>query len=88
MILDLISTDHVIFERPHSSKIDLLTPATTSNISDVDYKNIKIPNNFADFVDSKTPKWLHKAITALLYQENIDYVVREDLIKSVSYYIQ
>ncbi|CAF1419452.1 unnamed protein product, partial [Rotaria sordida] len=49
-------------------------------------KNIKIPKNFLDFVNTQIPKWIENVITAYSYQENVHYVVHEGLIQPVDYY--
>ncbi|CAF3809598.1 unnamed protein product [Rotaria sordida] len=49
-------------------------------------ENLKIPKNFSDFVHSQIPKWIDNAITALIYQENVHYIVHNGLIKPVDYY--
>ncbi|CAF1276298.1 unnamed protein product, partial [Rotaria sordida] len=49
-------------------------------------KNIRIPKNFKDFVDTQIPKWIENCITAYTYQENVHYIVHEGLIKPVDYY--
>ncbi|CAF1106068.1 unnamed protein product [Rotaria sordida] len=53
---------------------------------DVAIENLKIPKNFSDFVHSQIPKWIDNAITALIYQENVHYIVHNGLIKPVDYY--
>ena len=49
-------------------------------------KDVKIPKNFINFVDTQIPKWIDNAIAAFNYQENVHYVVQEGLIKPVDYY--
>ena len=46
---------------------------------------IKIPRNFKEFVEKQQSKWIHNAIVALNYQENIHYVIHEGVIKPVDY---
>jgi preprotein translocase subunit SecA len=48
-------------------------------------EQIKIPNNFKEFVDGQMPKWINNSILALNYQENIHYVVQSGSIKPVDY---
>ncbi|CAF4321397.1 unnamed protein product [Didymodactylos carnosus] len=49
-------------------------------------KKLKIPKNYIEFYETQKPKWIHNAIEALNYQENIHYVVQEGEIKPVDYY--
>ncbi|CAF3170206.1 unnamed protein product [Rotaria sp. Silwood2] len=49
-------------------------------------KNMEIPINFLEFIDTQIPKWIDSAITAMAYQENVHYVVHEGLIKPVDYF--
>ena len=46
---------------------------------------VKVPKNFAEFVDSQIPKWVDNAFTAFNYQENTHYIVDEGVIKPVDY---
>ncbi|CAF3955624.1 unnamed protein product [Rotaria sp. Silwood2] len=48
-------------------------------------QNIKIPKHLENFVDKQISKWIDNAITALIYQENVQYIVHEGLIKPVDY---
>ncbi|CAF4288772.1 unnamed protein product [Rotaria sp. Silwood2] len=48
-------------------------------------EKLKIPKNFENFVDTQIPKWINSAIIALVYQENVHYIVDEGLIKPVDY---
>ncbi|CAF3935562.1 unnamed protein product, partial [Didymodactylos carnosus] len=47
---------------------------------------IKVPKNFAEFVHTQIPKWVDNAVIASSYQENVDYIVHEGLIKPVDYH--
>jgi preprotein translocase subunit SecA len=49
-------------------------------------KKLEIPKNYKEFYETQKPKWIHNAIEALNYQENIHYVVQEGQIKPVDYY--
>ncbi|CAF1267992.1 unnamed protein product, partial [Didymodactylos carnosus] len=49
-------------------------------------KKLKIPKNYIEFYETQKPRWIHNAIEALNYQENIHYVVQEGEIKPVDYY--
>ncbi|CAF1374953.1 unnamed protein product [Rotaria sordida] len=49
-------------------------------------KNLKIPKNFEEFLNTQIPKWIENAIIAFNYQKNVHYVVHEELIKPVDYY--
>ncbi|CAF4173007.1 unnamed protein product, partial [Rotaria sordida] len=48
-------------------------------------KNLKIPKNFEEFLNTQIPKWIENAIIAFNYQKNVHYVVHEELIKPVDY---
>jgi preprotein translocase subunit SecA len=47
---------------------------------------VKVPNSFKEFVEKQTPKWVNNAIVAFHYQENINYVVQNGVIKPVDYH--
>lgn len=49
-------------------------------------KKLEIPKNYKEFYETQKLKWIHNAIEALNYQENIHYVVQEGQIKPVDYY--
>ncbi|CAF2102630.1 unnamed protein product [Rotaria magnacalcarata] len=52
----------------------------------INEKKVEIPKNYKEFYVTQKPKWIHNAIEALNYQENIHYVVQEGQIKPVDYY--
>ena len=51
----------------------------------IEKNDIKVPDNFKEFVKKQLPKWADNAITAFNYQENVHYVVQEGVIKPVDY---
>ncbi|CAF4075923.1 unnamed protein product [Rotaria sordida] len=46
----------------------------------------QIPNNFVDFANLQIPQWADNAIIACNYREDVNYVVRDGLIKPVDFY--
>ncbi|CAF2144698.1 unnamed protein product [Rotaria magnacalcarata] len=55
-------------------------------VSLISEKKLEIPKNYKEFYETQKPKWIHNAIEALNYQENIHYIVQEGQIKPVDYY--
>ncbi|CAF4844118.1 unnamed protein product, partial [Rotaria sp. Silwood1] len=49
-------------------------------------KKLEISKNYKEFYETQKLKWIHNAIEALNYQENIHYIVQEGQIKPVDYY--
>ncbi|CAF4173221.1 unnamed protein product [Rotaria sp. Silwood2] len=48
-------------------------------------REYQIPKNFVDFVNLQIPQWVDNAIIACNYREDVNYIVRDDLIQPVDF---
>jgi preprotein translocase subunit SecA len=47
---------------------------------------VQIPNNFNEFIEKQIPKWADNILVAYHFQENINYIIQDGVIKPVDFF--